>query len=86
MSKLSPKEKAIELVNKFEKDFDFFHHCERGNTQFTTGKLDYQNQKQCAIILVNEIIKTICYCYPSKKDEISFVEYWEQVKQEIEKL
>jgi hypothetical protein len=39
---------------------------------------------QCALIAVDEIRKTISYCY--LKDEISYVEYWEEVKQELEKL
>jgi hypothetical protein len=38
--------------------------------------------KQCALILVNEILKVLCTPH---KDESEYV-YWEEVKQEIEKL
>jgi len=68
---MTPKEKAEQLVNDMQ------------SSLYSDG---WEDSKQCALIAVNEIIKTICYCYPSKNDEMSFVEYWEEVKKEIEKL
>ena len=40
--------------------------------------------KQCCLITVNEIINTIEFS--SQADELSKINYWEEVKQEIEKL
>ncbi len=40
--------------------------------------------KQCALIAVDEILNTIEYS--SQADELSKISYWEEVKEEIEKL
>ena len=65
---MTPKEKAIELVNKF------------GN--FTVQE-SWQSKNyfaiQCALIAVDEIIN-LC------ASGLSETKYWEEVKQEIEKL
>ena len=67
---MTPKDKAIELYIKY---MDAYNDR---NLQV----IDYKFAKQCALIAVDEIIK-------DKKmfNQIS-VEYWEDVKQEIEKL
>ena len=67
---MTPKDKAIELYIKY---IDAYNNI---NLQVS----DYKFAKQCALIAVDEIIK-------DKKmfNQIS-VEYWEDVKQEIEKL
>ena len=76
---MKPKEKAIELVSKFDKAV---------NTH-TNIPL-----KKCALIAVDEAIE-VCpylskeYCDTSEQMrayDIQFVSYWEEVKQEIEKL
>lgn len=61
---MSPKEKAIELVDKYQFIL----------TQKESGK-------QCALIAVDEIIKSKPYW-----DTQEEFEYWYEVKQEIEKL
>jgi hypothetical protein len=67
----TPKEKSIELVDKFYN----YVNC-WGND----GNADYQlamvNAKQCALIAVDEILNVI---------EVPSIEYkyWEEVKQEI---
>jgi len=68
---MKPKQKAIELVEKF---------MELNKSPFIT----YQDKK-CALICVNEIIKSH---NPVKvKSGWNFEpEYWNEVKQEIEKL
>ena len=76
---MSPKQKAEELINKFKKDFDFFHQCERGNTQFSTGKLEYKNQKTCVHIIVDEILDLDNFSSEGRA-------YWQDVKTELEKL
>lgn len=68
---MTPKEKAVELVEKFK--------------QFADSQLTYdsfeqdketllKNSKQCAIICVDEILK---------ESEEQY-EYWQQVKEEIQ--
>ena len=68
---MTPKEKAQELVNRFAPCVDTFH------------KGILENAKQCALIAVDEILKS----YDSK-DLIypKEVKYWEEVKQEINNL
>ena len=67
---MTPKEKAQELF-----------------TKFSSNTVHYDAAKQCAIIAVDEIIKTDMLI-----DEDTFVEtpsylqYWKEVKQELEKL
>jgi hypothetical protein len=40
--------------------------------------------KECALIAVDEILNTIEYS--SQADELSKISYWQQVKNELEKL
>ncbi len=78
---MNSKDKAAELVLKFQSYADTYHY----------GNLS--NAKQCALILVDEILKSEP-TEPSHTvywDVISDLldpakEYWESVKQEIEKL
>ena len=42
------------------------------------------NSKQCALVAVDEIIQAIRYT--DAKSDLGYVGYWNQVKQEIEKL
>lgn len=78
---MTPEEKALELLNKyynlFNKDIDdirvFFDEC-----------------KQCALIAVDELIYYLpsvdIYPYFAQKLSPGVKEYWNEVKQEIEKL
>ena len=71
---MTPKEKANELYSKYDdllnKDF--------GNP------IVFDNQlKQCALIAVDEIIDSLQIKNYSQADQY---EYWNEVKQEIEKL
>jgi hypothetical protein len=72
---MTPKEKAKELYNKFYNTSSHPHHVESRKN----------NAKQCALIAVDEIIKS----NPIKFDEddnciASY--WWKEVKQEIEAL
>ena len=71
----SPKEKAQELVNRF-----MF-----AGIYFTDG-IDgaRKNAKQCALIAVDEILEMDLPIL--EEDADTFYDYWEEVKQEIEKL
>jgi hypothetical protein len=69
---MTPKEKAVELFDKFNNP-DITHYPYVHNAQ------------QCALIAVDEIIKAV-----NDPDDTFLskdgVDYWEEVKQEIEKL
>ena len=47
------------------------------------GHIDEYTAKQCALVAVNELIKLYEYENPHRGFKIS---YWDEVKQEIEKL
>jgi hypothetical protein len=65
-----PKEKAIELYNKFLNP--------SGDT-YLYGMLEHESAKECALITVNEILSLL---WSVKTD----VEYFNKVKKEIKKL
>lgn len=70
---MTPKEKAKELVEHYAEIIDpieFGIILER----------DWKSAKQCSLIAVDEIIKEH---YPQ---DIKRCNYWQQIKQEIEKL
>ena len=80
---MTPKEKAIELIDKYIPHTRVFHEV--------LGWEDYiDSAKQCALIAVDEIIETL------NKDIrdidvvgnilLDLIEYWQEVKQEIEKI
>jgi hypothetical protein len=74
---MKPQEKAIDLINKYNNSI----------MSFLSDNMKYQNAIKCALIAVDEIIKTDMLI-----DEDTFVEtpsylqYWKEVKQELEKL
>jgi hypothetical protein len=70
---MKPKEKANELVNSFVK---LYYHQ-------TENYLELDEAKQCALIAVNEIINS--WDIDLYKDCGSSI-YWQEVKQEINKL
>lgn len=69
---MTPKEKAKELVDKFAR-IDGYQDT------IDLSKCEYE--KQCALIAVDEIIKSI-----NPFGMFLGKDYWEEVKQEIEKL
>lgn len=77
---MRPKEKAEELVNKFIKPTIKWN---------PVNGIGYYNDlnaaKECALIAVDEIIANI---EPSVSMDVieARVKYWQEVKQEIEKL
>jgi hypothetical protein len=82
---MTPKEKAEELVNKFRKEFDWVE------SQYAIDL--YRDTRQCALIAVDEILDAIrveLYVDSTSSEVLSFVvrriKYYEEVKQEIEKL
>ena len=67
---MTPKEKAIELYEKYYYTFPPFDG---------EGEFEHNLSKKCAIICVDEIIKT-------RISGNEFFYNWDEVKKEIEKL
>jgi len=76
---MTPKEKAEELVSKYE-------ICTRPIFTLLQYDVEKMYNKQCALIAVDEIMKAI----PDASDDDSpynhELVYWQEVKQEIENL
>ena len=70
---MTPKEKAKELVDKFQKQIFF---------EITDERLDINESKGCALIAVNEILDIAYWEYMESMGEKE-EKYWQQVKQEI---
>ena len=71
---LTPKEKAKELLKRFESVSKPF--MKESEVQV---HIHPEHAKQCALICVDELIDTL------NQSTLEF-EYWQEVKQEIEKL
>lgn len=69
---MTPKEKAIDLMDKFTYSC---HECDC-----------VSNAKQSALIAVDEIHKAIDFDWMEVQNLESQHRFWEEVKQEIEKL
>jgi len=72
---MEPKEKALELYNYYE----------QLARDFTRGVSMKEFAKLCALKAVSGIIKTNPYEWDGE-DLNSTIDYWEEVKQEIEAL
>jgi hypothetical protein len=65
---MTPKEKALELIEKFR----------------ISKAINESYAKQCALIAVDEILDVITSIYDYDFEKLN--PYWEEVKQETEKL
>jgi len=96
---MTPKEKAEELVTKYAALTITTLGCgyEKGNPCIVTNVMFKESAKQCALIAVDDIIKsreedgTFDDTLSSTSSEYytphpMYLTYWLQVKQEIEKL
>ena len=72
---MNPKEKAKELYNKH-------YYIIKGLLNYPNGTTKYK-AKQCALLCVDELIELYEFEVPHRGFKIS---YWDEVKQEIEKL
>lgn len=72
---MTPKEKAIDLIEKFENYVDY-----QGDDCFNEREKMLINAKRCALIAVDEIINLDI--------DVNTLDYWwwQEVKQEINKL
>jgi len=78
---MTAKQKAKELVNKFKKYTD-------GSINKYTWSESFQkkNAKSCALIAVDEILNENSKRGGENDEIIEYEPYWNEVKQEIEKL
>jgi hypothetical protein len=72
---MTPRDKAEELVNKFQQGVQIIEE-DNDSERFYA--------KQCALIAVDEIIKSHYKVFTGINN--STLEYWQQVKQEIQRL
>lgn len=72
---MEPKEKALELYNYYE----------QLGRDFTRGVSMKEFAKLCALKVVDEIINANPY-EVNKTDMDSTIDYWQEVKQELEAL
>jgi hypothetical protein len=74
---MTPKEKAIELVNKYLRTYPIYDNP-TVVISYTTNEA-----KQCALIAVDEILRSHHNLYGVNNKEVKF---YSEVQQEIEKL
>lgn len=75
---MTPKEKAKQLIDKI-----WVYSIPNSNGS-------WNNAKQCALVLVDEILLTLkcdIICIDvDRKSHLDLIEYWQQIKQEINKI
>ena len=71
---MTPKEKAKELIEKF---------YPRATSYSLDRKNQNENAKECALVAVDEILKSIIWHHDFSNQTRN---YWQEVKQEIKKL
>lgn len=82
---MTPKEKAEKLVLQYVNQFIHFPYIDTGDGHcIGTGYMTHQSAKQCALIATDEIIDAIdWHKFETPNEQLN---YWGEVKQEIEKL
>jgi hypothetical protein len=83
---MTPKEKCDELISLFMSGINYKNYDE-----VIIHKEPLTSAKQCALICVDEILKSVDTEYDIFKEnganfKSGFLYYWQQVKTEIEKL
>jgi hypothetical protein len=73
---MTPKEKATELINKFRPHSKYWD-C------YNDEPLEENHAKKCALIAVDEILNNVLVGIDLAS---TWGNYWQEVKQEIEKL
>ena len=83
---MTPKEKAEELVIKMYQPLPASKEAEKGKERLYYNQ--YNAAKQCALISVDEILKEQSKSseYKNPKYQDGRINYWMDVKQEIETL
>jgi hypothetical protein len=81
---MTPKEKAKELVYKYKNASFNCKGCDMPFCDIPCTSLSIDESKQCALIAVDEIIQAIDWHEFEVPNEQ--INYWQEVKQEIENL
>ena len=76
---MTAKEKALSLLDKMEKQT--YSYQEYAGANSSIAEIGYEAGKKCALITVNEILES--FIIRLTPDQLK---YWEEVKQELEKL
>ena len=76
---MTPKEKALSLLDKMEKQT--YSYQEYAGANSSIAEIGYEAGKKCALITVDEILES--FMIRLTPDQLK---YWEEVKQELEKL
>jgi len=76
---MTPKEKAEELVNKYLRTYPIY------DNPTVVISYTYNEAKQCALIAVDELLNNFLSNRTTKYGRERY-HFWQQVKQEIEKL
>jgi hypothetical protein len=89
---MTPKEKAQELYNKFwiltpQPFIERVEYYNESKLIFNDWDKDWTNKyaKECALIAVDEIMSALTYL-PYGLNYLNQINYWDEVKQEIEAL
>ena len=78
---MTAKEKALLLLDKMERQT--YSYQEYAGANSSIAEIGYEAGKKCALITIDEII--------SMQEQVNIrfdfnIKYWEEVKQELEKL
>ena len=76
---MTAKDKALSLLDKMEKQT--YSYQEYAGANSSIAEIGYEAGKKCALITVNEILESFIIRLTSNQ-----LKYWEEVKQELEKL
>ena len=88
---MTPKEKAIELVDKFHnEEIDYFYNDSEQGQCIGSGNMTYESAVDCAIIAVDEMLDELlvfwCGGNDEKFEEDRYENFWQKVKIELEQL
>ena len=81
----TPKEKAVELTDKFYQYFPLKMYVKTTDGQISWEYDNFKQAKKCSIETANEILALINETMQGWLDA-DIVAYWNSVKEEIEKL
>jgi len=84
---MTPKEKAKELISKFCQVYVWDSSMPNEFNEDFSGTMPIQIAKECALIAVEEVLngEQAAYSFPVEMGQF-FIDYWNDVKKEIELL
>ena len=83
---MKPKGYAYELVDKFYQKFPLKMDVITTKVDLSWEYNNWEQAKECALIAVNEIISANPHSNPLNTDVYSTMNYWQEVKKQLEKL